>query len=117
MKWWVETTEWRDGTVNGVYLLNDSRSKMFAFRPAGGTIKVFRNPITIDTRGRKFQINAKQWKTGVAAEVPEGRTWTVTGSRGDEYKVSEHHGRWACTCSGFKFRGDCKHIKTLTNQN
>lgn len=112
MKWYLETTEWRDATANGVYLLNDSKSKMYAYRsPLTKDIKVFRNPIKIDIRGRRFLLNETQYKTKVAAEVPEGRTWTVKGSKGDEYQITEHSGNLSCTCTGFRFRGDCKHVK------
>ena len=114
MKWFAETTVWRDDTHNGVYLLNDSKSKMYAFQSFGtGEIKVFKNFIRIDTRGRKFQLNDVQFKTGITEEEPEGRTWTVTGSRGDEYRVSEVSGNYSCTCSGFRFRGACKHVENI----
>ena len=41
MKWFAETTVWHDTTIpNGVYLLDDGKSKMYAFRPRGtGEIK------------------------------------------------------------------------------
>ena len=113
MKWFAETTDYKDNTPNGIYLLDDSKSKMYAFRPAAGEIKVFKNPIRIDVRGRKFVINPVQFKTKLKEEEPEGRVWTVKGSKGDEYKVSELNGNWSCSCSGFKFRGDCKHVKEL----
>ena len=113
MKWFVETTQWNTPTVNGIYLLDDSKSKMYAFRPAAGEIKTFRNPIRIDVRGRKFVVNPVQFKTKLKEEEPEGRVWTVKGSKGDEYKVSELNGNWTCSCSGFRFRGDCKHVKEL----
>ena len=114
MKWFAETTDWKDTIKNGIYLLDDSKSKMYAFRsPVTNSIKVFQNPIRMDTRGRKFVINPVQFKTKLKEEEPEGRVWTVKGSKGDEYKVSELNGNWSCTCSGFKFRGDCKHVKEL----
>jgi hypothetical protein len=116
MKWFAETTEWSDATIpNGVYLLDDSKSKMYAFRPFGGAgkVKVFKNPIKLDTRGRKFKINDVQYKTQVDEEVPEGRVFTVKGSKGDEYRVSELNGEYACTCSGFKFRSRCKHTESV----
>jgi hypothetical protein len=112
MKWFAETTDYRDAVPNGIYLLNDSKDKMFAFRPRGtGEIKVFRNPIRIDLRGRKFVINPVQFQTGLREPEPEGRVWIVKGSKGDEYRVSELNGNLSCTCSGFKFRGKCRHIE------
>jgi len=113
MKWFAETTDYKDSTPNGVYLLDDGKSKMYAFRPFGtGAIKVFRNPIRIDLRGRKFAINSVQFKTEFTE--PEGCVFTVTGSKGDTYTVNEVRGSWSCTCSGFRFRGECKHIKELS---
>ena len=112
MKWFAETTDYKDSTPNGVYLLDDGKSKMYAFRPRGtGEIKVFKNPIRIDLRGRKFAVNSVQFKTKLKEPEPEGRVFVVTGSKGDKYTVNEVRGSWSCTCSGFKFRGECKHIK------
>jgi len=115
MKWFAETTDWKDTVPNGIYLLDDTKTKMYAFRPRGtGEIKVFKNAIKIETRGRKFVVNPVQFKTKLKEEEPEGRFWIVKGSKGDEYKVTELNGNLSCTCSGFKFRGDCKHVKTVS---
>ena len=115
MKWFAETTNYKDSVPNGIYLLDDSKSKMYAFKPKGtGEIKTFKNPIRIDVRGRKFVINPVQFKTKLKEEEPEGRVWVVKGSKGDEYKVSELNGNYSCTCSGFKFRGACKHVKSIS---
>lgn len=35
---------------------------------------------------------------------------TVTGSRGEAYTVARKNQAWTCTCTGFKFRRNCKHI-------
>jgi hypothetical protein len=114
MKWFAETTDYKDNTPNGVYLLDDGKSKMYAFRPFGtGTIKVFKNPIRIDLRGRKFAVNSVQFETKLKEPEPEGRVIEVRGSKGDIYQVTELNGNWSCTCSGFRFRGECKHIKEL----
>lgn len=114
MKWFAETTNYGDNIANGIYLLNDSKDKMFAFRsPATNTVKVFNKAIRIDLRGRKFVINAEQFAVDVAAPVPQGRSWTVKGSKGDEYKITELDGMLACTCSGFRFRGKCRHEESI----
>ena len=113
MKWFAETTEWADAkSANHIYLLDDSKSKMFAYVKHGrGLPEKFSKPIRIDIRGRKFRLNPEQFAIDVEPEVPEGRVIEVTGSKGDVYKVTEVRGEWTCTCSGFKFRGDCRHIK------
>ena len=112
MKWFAEVTEWKDLAPNHVYLMDDSKSQMYAYVPRGATKPtVFRAPIRIDIRGRKFKINPVQFKTEIRSPDPEGRVWEVKGSKGDIYKVTEVRGEYSCTCSGFKFRGDCKHIK------
>lgn len=114
MKWWQETTVWKDPTPNGIYLLNDSKSKMYAYRPnPRAPIKTFKAPIKIDVRGRKFVVNSTQYRTGIQEEQPEGRVWEVKGSKGDVYKVSESGGNLSCTCSGFRFRGQCKHSESI----
>lgn len=113
MKWFLETTDWKDSVPNGIYLLDDSKSKMYAFKPGLGKIKVFKNPIRIDVRGRKFVVNPVQFKTKLKEEEPLGRVWTVKGSKGDEYRVSENSGNFNCTCSGFRFRNQCRHVEGI----
>jgi len=115
MKWFAETTDWKDSVPNGIYLLDDAKAKMYAFRARGtGDIKVFRNPIRIDTRGRKFVVNPVQFETKLKEPEPEGRTWTVKGSKGDEYTITELNGNYSCSCSGFRFRGKCKHAESVS---
>ena len=99
---------------NHVYLMDDAKSKMFAYVPTGTNKPItFKAPIRIDIRGRKFNLNLVQFKTDIRPIEPEGRVWEVNGSKGDIYKITEVRGEYSCTCSGFKFRGDCKHIKQV----
>ena len=73
MKWFAETTDYRDSVPNGIYLLDDSKSKMYAFRARGTeAIKVFKNPIRMDMRGRKFvESNGIVWPN---LYDPDGRS-------------------------------------------
>ena len=43
--------------------------------------------------------------------VPNDKVWEVKGSKGNTYTVSRKSGAWACTCAGFKWRRDCKHME------
>jgi flagellin-like hook-associated protein FlgL len=116
MKWFVETTQYADAkSANGVYLLSDDKSKLYAFKSQGGKgdTQVFKNPIRIDVRGRKFALSLFQYPTTAKEPEPAGRVWYVKGSRGDQYKVTEDRGEWNCTCSGWKFRGQCRHVAEL----
>ena len=38
------------------------------------------------------------------------RVWTVSGSKGDAYTVTERDGKRTCTCPGFTFRHSCRHL-------
>ena len=113
MKWFEEITKWSESTaINHTYLMDDSQSKIFAYVRSGhATPFEFKKPIRIDGRGRKFREVNNKWTIDLNAGVPQGRVFTVIGSRGDQYTVNELDGNWTCTCSGFKFRGSCRHIK------
>ena len=114
MKVFLETTKWSDGYPNHVYFMNDSKSKMYAYVRAGTQEPFrFKKPIGIDLRGRKFVEVPNKWKFAVEEEKPKGRVWEVKGSKGDVYKVTESDGQLACTCSGFRFRGQCKHVEGI----
>ena len=112
MKVLQEITVWRTSNQpNHIYFMNDSRSKAYAYLQKG-TDKVFKfkNPLGMDLRGRRFKEVPNQWNFSVD-DQPVGRTWRITGSKGDQYTVVEDAGRWSCTCSGFQFRGKCRHLE------
>lgn len=95
----AEQTEWTDGLKNGVYLTDDSKSKMIGFAKHGSSeFKMFKHPIRFDIRGRKFLELMR------LPEEQEGRK--VEGSKGAVYYVLDNK----CTCPGFKYRGECKHV-------
>lgn len=112
MKFYQETTDYKDDIANGVYLLNDSKSLMYAYvAPHSRTVKEFKNPIRIDIRGRQFKEVKNTFKYTIPGEVIKNPRWEVKGSKGDIYIVERSENGLSCTCAGFKFRGQCKHIK------
>jgi hypothetical protein len=68
----------------------------------------FKNPIKgFDKRGRKFEIvKPNPFKAKKQSNLIE-----VQGSKGQVYSVDPE--AKTCTCPGFQFRGDCKHIKEM----
>jgi hypothetical protein len=114
MKFYQETTKWPDNMANGIYALNDSKTKMYAYvAPGQTTAKVFKAPLGIDARGRTFTVVQGRFGTDIKEPVTENPRWTVTGSKGDQYIVEKTENGFVCTCSGFKFRGACKHVKEI----
>lgn len=57
MKWFQETTEWDTPTPNHLYVLNDDKSKMYAYiKSSNNEHKVFKKPINFDPRRRTFKL-------------------------------------------------------------
>jgi hypothetical protein len=113
MKVIQEITQWDvEYTVpNHVYFVNDSRDKMFAYVALGSAqVQKFKTPIKFSASRRKFREVENAWLYQ-APEVAklQGRVWKVAGSKGAEYTVTELAGVRSCTCTGFRFRGACKH--------
>ena len=120
MKAFKEITEWDSdfAVPNHVYFLNDSRDKMYGYvNSKTGLVQTVKKPYRFHTRGRKFQEVKNTWNFS-ADETPApvaGQTWQVAGSKGDIYTVTLELGTWSCTCSGFKFRGQCRHVESISS--
>jgi len=121
MKVIEETTEWDTeyAVPNHVYFVNDSRDKMFAY-VAVGSVKVqeFVKPIKFSVSRRKFKEVENRWGYAIPEAVkPAGQTWTVSGSKGATYTVTNEAGSWTCTCPAAKWQsGECKHIVQLKTE-
>ena len=120
MKAFLETTMWEGTQTNHVYWMNDSKEKMYAYAKFGNPaeVQVFKNPIRIDSRGRKFEQvrNIYGWNDPDEAVVTSNPTWTVAGSNGSKYVVEKDGSVYTCTCPGFKFRGACRHITEVETE-
>ena len=89
-----------------VYLLEGT--KLVAYIKTGTTEPFyFKNGIKgFDKRGRKFEIVQPNPFAVKATERIE-----VQGSKGQVYYIDRDEK--TCTCPGFTFRGNCRHIKEL----
>ena len=45
--------------------------------------------------------------------TPSSQVRLVQGSKGNIYTVTNSAGKWSCTCPGFGFRRECKHIRSV----
>lgn len=117
MKVLQEITEWAVPTPNHTYFTNDSKDKIY------GYIKVGTRDVIEFSKPMKFYANKRKFKeipnyTGYLPQEeikPVSTEWRVTGSKGDVYTVREEKGEYSCTCTGFTYRGRCKHIEGVKN--
>lgn len=127
MKFFLETTDdWDSAVLNArqtVFYLTDDKTRMAGYIQADGTLFKVKRPYRFSVRYRRFvDVTAQMRKQGLQAEPdsvyieaakiakPAGRTWSITGSKGDVYTVSLTDSGMSCNCSGFTFRRTCKHV-------
>ena len=107
-----EITEWTGvayRTPNHDYLLDGDT--VVAYRPWGtGEIIRGSGKLKIDRRGRKF-IKLDPNPFAKLDSKKESMVIEIKGSKGNSYFVDPE--AKSCTCPGFTFRGDCKHVKEL----
>lgn len=95
-----EITKWDDPNLpSHIYHLNDE-GDMVAYQPRGGDVFRFKKPMKFSETGRKFELLD-------TIEEVDPNTITVVGSKGTVYKIL--NGK--CSCTGFKYRGTCKHVE------
>lgn len=115
MKVLEEITEWKSNTPNHTYFVSEGRDRMFGYVPLSTGVPVtFSKPIRFETRGRRFRAVDNRWNFAVTATV--NPTWTVEGSRGNQYQVEKTETGLTCTCPGFAFRGKCRHVTEIQNK-
>ena len=100
-----EITVWEGpDQPNHIYLMDGDRAVAY-IKFGKDQPFYFTNPMRLDKRGRKFEkLDTNPFETSVKSTTIE-----VQGSKGNVYYVDPE--TKTCTCSGFQFRGDCKHVK------
>jgi hypothetical protein len=85
---------------------------LYATKPQGQPIRILTTPLKIDRRGRKFEElrGVEMPDLNSQVEVKE-----VKGSKGNTYYITMTDDP-TCSCPGYTFRGNCKHIKELDAQ-
>lgn len=107
MKLYRETTDWT--TPNHTYLLTDNKQYMHGYIKLGSAdVQLFKQPIRFDTRGRTFQFVSDYSQDAAESTAT---VVTVQGSKGDKYYVRLDDSTASCSCTGFKYRGECKHLE------
>jgi hypothetical protein len=118
MKILKETTIWNceHAVPNHTYLL-DGKGKVIAYaNESDGSISQLKTGFILDKRYRKF-IEVKNPALSQLIEKPIGnvRIFKVK-SKDKEYTVQLQGKSLSCTCTGFSFRGKCKHIEAVSKQ-
>lgn len=114
-----EVTDWNSTCQpNHTYLLSDS-GRIIAYAPwHGDEVVTLKSGMKIDKRYRKF---VKTTHSGLAKLLPKQqaevgvRKFNVK-SKEKEYTVSVKGSNYSCTCTGFSFRGQCKHINAVAEK-
>jgi hypothetical protein len=110
MKFFQETTP-GDDYPNHTYLLSDNKEFAHGYIRVGTTdVFKFKTKYRFGTKGRKFREVANTFGFVEEPAAANVERWEVKGSKGDTYVVEREAGVVKCSCSGFKFRGACKHL-------
>ena len=105
MKLVIETTVFAGAKMpNHSYMLNDAGIAVGYRKFSAGEVIRFRTPLRLDVRGRQFRlVDDLGSDDPVSSNIVE-----VAGSGTNVYSVDLD--RKQCSCTGFKYRGECKHI-------
>ena len=113
-----ETTVWSDGSnANHTYLLDGTKIVAYA-KSSDNSIQVLRTQIKIDKRYRTFVKTQHSGHEKFIKSTPTKSNTRVfkVQSKTKEYFVELSDYNYTCTCTGFNFRGKCKHITAVAEK-
>jgi hypothetical protein len=118
-----EVTVWNNPEFRvpqNVYLFDGKSNALAYAKESNGEIFIFKKPLPMDTRRRKFEkvkhkaLDAIAKTFTISQDAPEGIA--VKSDSGKTYYITESNGIYRCSCVGFGYRGKCKHIELAKNQ-
>lgn len=100
-----EVTDWGKFKVNnGIYHINGAGSLVAYQVNVDAELQVLKSPSKQFSKSRRKFVKLGERPEELASHIIE-----VKGSKGNVYYVDTEKN--TCTCPGFTFRGNCKHIK------
>ena len=116
-------TEWNTDFRIPCHIYVIQNTRMIGYVKEGTTnVHYFKQPMSFDKRKRKLK-NLSQTslrKMGINVDPNRGdssvKEITVNGSKGNQYIVSIDGDKTSCTCLGYQFRGQCRHITEVLGQ-
>lgn len=111
-----ETTVWDTDIAvpNHTYLLDGDKIIAYAKFGSNEVVKL-KSLMRINKRYRKFiKTNHKELQFIIDGLKPEKdvRTFKINSNE-KEYYVKLKNNKFTCTCTGYNFRGKCKHINAV----
>ena len=107
-----------------IYLFDGKSNALAYAKESNGEIFIFKKPLPMDTRRRKFvKVKHKEldaYGATVVLEVPNLENtphWSVKSDSGKTYTVTLESGKYTCNCVGYAYRGACKHSKQIKEEN
>ena len=121
-----EITEWDNDEFvvpNHIYLF-DGKSNILAYaKESTGEVTVFKKPLPMDTRRRKFEKVKHKALDAIAKtiviepeETPTNPHWQVKSESGKTYTVELIGDKYICNCIGHQYRGKCKHSEQVMKE-
>ncbi len=115
-----ETTVWKSESPvpNHIYLLDNNSNIIAYIKQGDNVINQLKSKIKLDKRYRKFiKVNHSGLSKIInkTTTQPNTRVFKVK-SNTKEYMVELINNQYTCTCTGFTFRGKCKHIEAVAKK-
>jgi len=105
--------------------LFDGKSNILAYaREGDGDVTIFKTPLKMDTRRRKFEKVkhkeldkiAKNYQSIQETKPSDYPNWQVKSESGKTYIIELIGGKYHCNCVGYGYRGKCKHSEQIKKE-